>query len=199
MKIDSCMFGDVVVLTLTGELDSRGNQLLDKTLKDVGQNGIFKVVLDISALRFMGNQTVSLLLSNLKDIRAGGGNIKLLNPQRTVHQYLKQNRMIELFEIHSSRAEAVRSFEESVPRNKSPERSGSTAHPAQGGETAMTPSLDTSEADIGSRFQTGEILYANSCMLATLIKRLEAKGMLTAEEAGELMDYERLSLKGVVE
>ncbi len=208
MKIESKLFEDVAVLSLVGEMDSRGHQQLDKTLKDLIEGHVYKLVLDLSVIRFMGQKTISLLISHMKELRANGGDIRFLNPQRALMQYLKQNRVIELFQVFSTRAEALDSYKvnpalssssskavaaESSPGQSSAPPSQNRSHAPSGADT-----IDT-DSSLKTRFETGEILYANSCMLATLIKMLEAKGMLSTEEAGDLMDYERLSLKGVDE
>ncbi len=203
MKIQKDFVDDITVLTLTGELDSRGNQLLDKELKELTREGRYKIILDIAAIRFLGSQTLSLLLANLKEVRAGGGNIKILNAQRAVLQYLKSNRIIELFEFFVSRAEAINSYlktertSSESTSSRQPPLNASNIVEKTASET-ITPTIQPSE-DAANRFETGEILYANSCMLATLIKLLETKGVLTAAEASELMNYESLSLKGVAE
>ncbi|MFB3786451.1 MAG: STAS domain-containing protein [bacterium] len=204
MKIDSRTFGDVVILSLQGEVDSRGNQQLDKVLLEAVQQGRFKIILDLSSVRFLGNQTISLLLSHLKEFRSNRGDIKLLSPQRGLLQYLKQNRVIELFTIFSTRSEALAAFVQGAAAEPSPPVRDAAAPSRPGVLSGELSFPDSREADapdpaLKSRFETGEILYANSCMLATLIKSLEAKGILTAEEAGELLDYDRLSLKGVEE
>ncbi|HOJ61286.1 MAG TPA: STAS domain-containing protein [bacterium] len=200
MKIDSRMIGDVMVLSLMGEIDSRGNQQLDKTLAEAADKGHYKIILDLSSIRFLGNQTLSLLLSHLKEFRGNRGDIKFLNPQRGLLQYLKQNRVIELFSIFSTRSEALAAFT-AAPGSETPAPSAEERFAALGtspaGLRTESPSAAALDKNLKSRFETGEILYANSCMLATLIKSLEAKGILTAEEASELLDYERLPLKGV--
>ncbi|MGC9329846.1 MAG: STAS domain-containing protein [Candidatus Hinthialibacter sp.] len=208
MKIESQLFDDVAVLTLSGELDNRGQQLLDKTFKELIERQIYKVILDLSVIRFLGQRTIGLLISNLKELRANGGDIRFLTPQRALLKYLKQNRVVELFQIFSTRAEALESYKSSGVSSFAP-ASTSSIHPDAGASSsglapdscAQSPS-EAKEAPPSSRlshFETGEILYANSCMLATLIKMLETKGMLSSKEASDLMDYERLSLKGVDE
>ena len=205
MKIESKLFDDVAVLSLVGELDSRGHQQLDKTLRDLIDGNIFKVVLDLAVIRFMGQKTISLLISHMKELRANGGDVRFLNPQRALMQYLKQNRVIELFQVFSTRAEALESYKNPTSvQPASPAGSSNANVSAPSSDSSKQSGADTkSSAEVDptmkSRFETGEILYANSCMLATLIKMLESKGMLTSEEAGDLMDYERLSLKGVGE
>ncbi len=201
MKINKEIINGIVFLTLLGELDSRGNQLLDKELKDLAKEGNYNVILDLSSIRFLGSQTLSLLLSNLKELRAGGGNIKFLNPQRAVLQYLKTNRIIELFEIFSSRADAIHSYQS--PKYTSKNNSVSFTPTIQEQPTLSdslpAKSAEPASTDVKSQFETGKILYANSCMLATLIKVLENKKIISTQEAKELMDYESLSIKGVTE
>jgi anti-anti-sigma factor len=195
MKIINDFYDDVCVITVAGEFDGRGNLQLDKSLKELAHSGNYKIVMDISAIRFMGNQTISILLSNLKEFRAGGGNIKVLNPQRPVLQYLKSNRMFELFEIYASRTEAVNSFQETSPARKN--ASPSTTSPEQTRPLEKSPAKsDDKEESLESRFATGEILYVNSCMLATLIKTLEQKGIISSEEALQLMNTDQTPLKG---
>ncbi len=238
IKIQTQQVGDVAVLSMSGDMDSRSNMQLDKNLKALCQSGIYKVVLDVSMLRFIGNQTISVLISNLKEMRAAGGNIKFLNPQRKVVEYLKQNRIFEIFEIFSSRAEAVKSYDDvitkepdkkpdatastqaqpdaSQPSAAAPARPSATEHAAyivnnkktekpvavpQSYEPAEEPSaaekprpISASEArEVKNRFETDEVIYANSCMLVTLIKILENKGVLEAEEAAGLLDHDLLT------
>ncbi|MBZ0256340.1 STAS domain-containing protein [bacterium] len=231
MKIQTQQVGDVAVLSMSGDMDSRSNQLLDKNLKLLIQNNIFKVILDVSMLRFIGNQTISVLISNMKEMRAAGGNIKFLNPQRSVIDYLKQNRIFEIFEIYSSRAEAVKSYADvkttvpaaskpaqDAPPPEAPSAPGQPAQERQSAaqrssyivnhskkETPKTPAETASAAappkprsasevqDMKHRFETDEIIYANSCMLVTLIKVLESKGILETDEAAGLLDHDMLT------
>ncbi len=206
MQIETKLYDDIVVLSLSGELDSRGHQQLDRTIKDLIDSRVFKVILDLFSIRFMGQQTISLLISHMKELRANGGDIRFLNPQRALMQYLKQNRVIELFKVYSTRAEAVDSFKINI--EASPEsnqkNSAQDSRPVKDAFSAkndLTSGNQTSDIgpSIKSRFETGEILYANSCMLATLIKILESQKVISSEEASELMNYESLSLKGVGE
>ncbi len=212
MKISTEYIHDVAIININGELDSRGNQMLDKTLKDLAAAGHYKVIIDLSSIRFVGSQTVSLLVSNLKEIRAGGGNIKFLNPQRAVMQYLKSNRIIELFQCYSTKNDAVLSYESSGGKQSvqpgpassaKPAQRHSTASPAKTnpaprpepkpapppppkeGKSGISPTLQLSE-----NLQAGEILYANSCILASLVKSLEKKGILSSKEAADLLSYE---------
>lgn len=211
MKINTDYVHDVVIISINGELDSRGNQLLDKTIKDLGAKGFFKLVIDLSTIRFVGSQTVSLLVSNLKEIRAGGGNIKFLSPQRAVMQYLKNNRIIELFECYSSKNDAVLSYDSgakepltsATPRPAQPSKTqsasavqkpSSSARPepaaAAPPPVANPTSAISNVSQLGENLQAGEVLYANSCILATIVKTLEKKGILTAKEAEDLLNYE---------
>ncbi len=197
MKITTEVFRNIAILELMGELDSRGNQQLNKAIKETLSRNVSNIILDVQAIRFIGSQTISMLLSNLKEIRAAGGNLKIVKPQRAVLQYMKQNRIVEIFDIYSSKSEAVQAFEAS-PNTNQPHSSAYSKNNQENALDDQSTPEDISKR-IKGRFETGEILYANSCMLATLIKLLETKGILSSEEAGELMDYERLSMKGVTE
>ncbi|MBI1388094.1 MAG: STAS domain-containing protein [bacterium] len=210
IKIQTMQIGDVAVITITGDFDSRSNQHLDKTLKTLSISGVCKIVLDVSSLRFIGNQTVSVLISNLKELRAAGGNIKILNPQRQVIDYLKQNRIFEIFEIFPSRAEAVNSYKtgkgalsaEELDKT-APARAGEapsfseapSPRPSAAARFASTgpqpPAQDATSAR--AKFETDEVLYANSCMLTALVKLLEKKKVITAGEARELLQFEPMA------
>jgi anti-anti-sigma factor len=206
MQIETKLFDEVVVLSLSGEMDSRGHQQLDRSIKDLIDSRVFKVILDLCSIRFMGQQTISLLISHMKELRANGGDIRFLNPQRALMLYLKQNRVIELFKVYSTRAEAVDSFKTKIENTSetTQNKSAQDSKPSNTTDSAKSDLVsDDKSAAIGSsvksRFETGEILYANSCMLATLIKMLESQDVISSEEASELMNYESLSLKGVGE
>lgn len=188
MKIEIKMLGDIAVISLTGEFDSRGNQQLDKTLEDMVRLKNFKLILDLSSIRFIGQQTIGIVISHLKEFRANRGNIVFLNPLKMVQQQLKSNRLAEIFEIYSTRSEAIKSFEILAKRIPT----SSIAHPSA---VSAIPTAN-SDSDWKSRFETGEVLYANSCMLAALVKTLHAKGILTVEEVNELIEFDWIQTKG---
>lgn len=171
MKIGTETVGTVTVLALAGELDSRGNQQLDRAIKEQIQASRFNLILDLTAIRFVGNQTVSLLVSNLKEIRSGGGDIKLLNLQKPVLSYLKQNRIAELFSIHTTRAEALRAFNPAEPAEAG--AAGTSRGPGRGGIEAL--------------FRSGDLIHGNNGMLAALINLLGEKGVLNPDETRELL------------
>lgn len=190
MKVQTEKNGDVYILNLTGELDSRGNLQLDKVIKDLAKEKCYRLILDLSLIRFVGSQTVSMLISNLKEIRAGGGNIKFLNPQRPVIQYLKQNKITEIFDIYSNKGDAIQSYQTGTPFVAPGSKPGYSpdSHAEEGAQPAVQ--------HLSQHLHVNEILYANSCLLATLVKTLENKGLLSSQEAGELLSYETSPKKG---
>lgn len=199
MKIQTETVGGVAIMRIVGEFDSRSNTQIDTAIKDLSYTGSNFIVIDLAMVRFMGIQTLNVIISNLKEVRAGGGDIRFLNPHKRVVDYLKQNRLFEIFQIFTTRREAVESFGPPEEKKSARDRvqvdkdasvisdeSSSASGSSSGAGAAASPE---SQVD----FESGSVLFANSCMIASTIHLLKNKGVLTEEEADTLLGYDSLA------
>jgi anti-sigma B factor antagonist len=70
-----------------------------------------KLVLDLSRLRFVDSSGLGAMLSCLRQLSAKGGDLKLSGMSRQVRALFELVRMHRIFDIYSTREEAVRAFQ----------------------------------------------------------------------------------------
>jgi anti-sigma B factor antagonist len=112
MDITLNTIGDVAVVALpVAELDAGNVEEVKRAMAPVLEAHP-KVVLDLSGLRFMDSSGLGLLLSGLQKLNARGGDLKLCGLSKQVRMVLEMVRAHRLFDIHATRQEAVRAFEQ---------------------------------------------------------------------------------------
>ncbi len=104
-------FADVVVQSV---------QLTRATLKDAEEfkklltaeieSGTKKLIVDLSDCEFIDSTFLGALVVSLKKITALGGDLKLIGFQPAVHSMFELTRMYRVFEAHSDKESALKSF-----------------------------------------------------------------------------------------
>ncbi len=69
-----------------------------------------RIVLDLAALTFVDSSGLGALISCLRQISNGGGELKLVNMSKSVRTLFELVRMHRVFDIYNSPAEALRTF-----------------------------------------------------------------------------------------
>src|SRR5664280_370242 len=104
--------GDVVVVTLpVDELDAGNAGQFKRDIAPLLQAHT-KLVFDLSGLRFTDSSGLGFFLSCLRKAQAKGGDLKLCGMSRQVRTVFELVRMQQLFNIHATKEEAVRAFEQ---------------------------------------------------------------------------------------
>lgn len=86
-------------LVMANAPDAR--RLLDAALEQAD-----RIICDLSNTRFVDSSGLSVLVSALKRARAGGGTVVLLAPQVSVQGLLELTRLVEIFPIARTLADA---------------------------------------------------------------------------------------------
>jgi anti-sigma B factor antagonist len=103
--------GDVAVVEVpVEELDASNTGELKQDIGPVLEANK-KLVIDLSRLHFVDSSGLGVLLSCLRQIRAGGGDLKLSGMQKQVRAVFELVRMHRIFDIYATREEAVRAFQ----------------------------------------------------------------------------------------
>lgn len=80
------------------------------TLSQDIEEGVRKIVVDISECEFIDSTFLGALVVSLKKITALGGDLRLVGFQPAVHSMFELTRMYRVFESYKSKEEAIQSF-----------------------------------------------------------------------------------------
>ena len=102
--------GDVTVIELgVASLDAENAEQMKKEVAPL-LDGVGKVVLDLSSVRFVDSSGLSFFLSCLRRLNAAGGELKLCGAGRQVRAVIELVRMHKILEVHDTPEEAARAF-----------------------------------------------------------------------------------------
>jgi anti-sigma B factor antagonist len=98
--------GDVVVVSLRGELDLSGASSLQACLRGIRWQAGARSVADLTGLAFIDCACLGVLVSYCKEIRGRGGGFALAGPRPAVRRILSVTGLLSWFEVHDTVEEA---------------------------------------------------------------------------------------------
>jgi len=111
LKIDERLEGEVVVLTLTGQmLLDDGDLAFGRRISDLTGRGIVSIVLDLGGVSYIDSSGVGMMAAKLKHVRDRGGDIRLLHLSSRGQRLLGMLKILTVFETFDDEAAAIRSF-----------------------------------------------------------------------------------------
>lgn len=112
MKIQEHVKDGVTIIRVSGKLIS-GPELME--LKTAFQNTVNqerhgKVLLDLGGVSWMDSSGLGVIVSGHTTISRAGGEIKILNATKKIHELFIITKLITIFETFNNEEEAIRSF-----------------------------------------------------------------------------------------
>ncbi len=104
------MDGVAVATVPVEELDASNSGEFKRDIAPVLQSQS-KLILDLSQLRFVDSSGLGAMLSCLRQLSGKGGDLKLCSMSKQVRALFELVRMHRIFEIYSTKDEAVQAFE----------------------------------------------------------------------------------------
>lgn len=101
MNITEREHNDVIIFTLDGRVDSEGAVDLDLALQTATSEGKYKLVLEMSEVRYINSAGLRTLADILTQAQENGGDLKLvdLNPKvRRVFEIIGFDKFFKLYE-----------------------------------------------------------------------------------------------------
>lgn len=103
--------GSVTVVDFSGRITlGDGSALLRKTLRDLLEEQRTRIVLNLGDVDYIDSSGIGELVSGYTSVKNRGGELKLLNLTKKVHDLLQITKLYTVFEVHSDEHAAVRSF-----------------------------------------------------------------------------------------
>lgn len=100
--------GGTPVLSVQGEVDVSTAPELRERLLDLAERGTTVAVVDLSAVSFVDSTALGVLVSGLKRLRSGGGDLRLVVTQPRIAKVFEITGLTDVFEIYDSAHQAVR-------------------------------------------------------------------------------------------
>jgi len=111
MKIETRNIGDVSILDCSGRITlGEGTMAIRSTVKDVLNSGKKKIVLNLSDVNYIDSSGIGELVSSYTTVTNQGGQLKLLNLTKKIHELLAITKLLTVFQVFESEQTAISSF-----------------------------------------------------------------------------------------
>ncbi len=111
MKASTRQVNGVTVVDLSGRITlGEGSVVLRDTIRDVVAQGNKKILLNLGDVTYIDSSGIGELVSGFTSVRNQGGELKLLNLTKKVHDLLQITKLYTVFDVKDDEASAVASF-----------------------------------------------------------------------------------------
>lgn len=112
LKIHTREVGDVTIIDLSGRITlGEETNAVRKNIRELVAKGIKKIVLNLADVSYIDSSGVGELVSSYTAVRNAGGELKLLNLTKKVHDLLQVTKLYTIFDIKDNEFMAVKSFD----------------------------------------------------------------------------------------
>jgi anti-sigma B factor antagonist len=102
----------VTIVDVSGRITlGEGNVMLREIVRELVENGKKRILLNLGEVQYVDSSGVGELVKTYTTIRNQGGQLKLVNLSKRVHDLLEMTRLYAVFDIEKEEASAIRSFD----------------------------------------------------------------------------------------
>lgn len=111
MKVTTRQVDGVTILDLSGRITlGEGSVTLRDSVRDLLSKGQKKILLNLADVNYIDSSGIGELVSAYTTVRNQGGELKLLNLTRKVHDLLQITKLYTVFDIKDDEASAIASY-----------------------------------------------------------------------------------------
>jgi anti-sigma B factor antagonist len=111
MKASTRQVNGVTVIDLSGRITlGEGSVVLRDTIRDTVAQGNKKILLNLGDVTYIDSSGIGELVSGFTSVRNQGGELKLLNLTKKVHDLLQITKLYTVFDVKDDETTAVKSF-----------------------------------------------------------------------------------------
>jgi anti-sigma B factor antagonist len=111
MKASSRQVNGVTVVDMSGRITlGEGSVVLRDTIRDLLGKGEKKILLNLGNVTYIDSSGIGELVSAYTSVRNQGGELKLLNLTKKVHDLLQITKLYTVFDIKDDETAAVGAF-----------------------------------------------------------------------------------------
>jgi len=104
--------GKICVVTLDGVLNNETSEILRTAFDDLFNSKIWKFVVDLSGVSYMGSPGIGLFISLLDTLDAHKGTIVFISPQANVMEVFKLFKLSTFYSITNNLQDAIKELQE---------------------------------------------------------------------------------------
>lgn len=111
IKTSTRQVGEITIVDLSGRITlGEGSTMLRDNVRDLLGRGQKKILLNLGDVTYIDSSGIGELVSGFTTVTNQGGQLKLLNLTKKVHDLLQITKLYTVFEVHNEEAAAVKSF-----------------------------------------------------------------------------------------
>jgi anti-sigma B factor antagonist len=103
----------VNIVSLNGALNARSAEEAKQTFRDLVEQGVTKVIVNLKDVPFIDSSGLASLVSGLKTLGGEASNLKLAAPQSQARLLFELTMFDRVFEIHDTVDDAMTSLDQS--------------------------------------------------------------------------------------
>ncbi len=111
MKASTRNVDQITVVDLSGRITlGEGSVVLRDTVRNLVGHGNKKILLNLGDVNYIDSSGIGELVSAFTSVRNQGGELKLLNLTKKVHDLLQLTTLYTVFDVKDDEAAAIKSF-----------------------------------------------------------------------------------------
>ena len=111
MKANTRQVDGVSIVDLSGRITlGEGSVILRDTVRDLVGKGNKKILLNLGEVNYIDSSGIGELVSAFTTVRNQGGELKLLNLTKKVHDLLQITKLYTVFDVKDDETAAIKSF-----------------------------------------------------------------------------------------
>jgi anti-sigma B factor antagonist len=111
MKASTRQVDGITIVDLSGRITlGEGSVVLRDTIKDLLSKGQKKILLNLGDVSYIDSSGIGELVSAFTSVRNQGGELKLLNLTKKVHDLLQITKLYTVFDVKDDEATAIGAF-----------------------------------------------------------------------------------------
>jgi anti-sigma B factor antagonist len=111
MKASTRQMDGITIVDLSGRITlGEGSVVLRDTIRDIVGKGSKKILLNLGDVTYIDSSGIGELVSAFTTVRNQGGELKLLNLTKKVHDLLQITKLYTVFDVKDDEATAIAAF-----------------------------------------------------------------------------------------
>ncbi len=111
MKASTRQVDGITIVDLSGRITlGEGSVVLRDTIKDLLGKGHKKILLNLGDVSYIDSSGIGELVSAFTSVQRQGGDLKLLNLTKKVHDLLQITKLYTVFDVKDDEASAIAAF-----------------------------------------------------------------------------------------